>query len=123
MAGIIKVTPLNAVDGTTAQTSAAIPIPRIQRISASVIMTGSTTPIAGVKIQYSNDVAPNGMPIASFVPTNWTDLPNGSCSITGDGAVAIPSIDLCYEYLQVVYAISGGTGGTLTVKMRGAGWP
>jgi hypothetical protein len=80
-----------------------------------VVATGT---IAGaVKLQYSND------PVQSpAVPTNWSDIPSATVTLTGTaGVFSIPKTDLCYNWVQAVFTASGGAG-TVTATLQGVGF-
>ena len=68
-----------------------------------------------VKVQVSNDNA-SGI---STVPTNWSDLPGASVSISGAGSYLIPRQESCYAWLRLVYTNSGG--GTIQATVAALG--
>jgi hypothetical protein len=105
--------PAQAVAATI--NSAAIPSLNLFACSVQAVATGGS--VAGtVKIQASNDV-----PVASSaVPTDWNDIPSATVSVTGAGAFLIPKLDLCYQYIRIVYTDSG-TGGTIAVRVKALG--
>lgn len=93
---------LNAV--TTSANSNAIDSSFHIAGSCQIIASGT---IAGaVKLQYSND-AQNTFGL----PTNWSDVPSATVTLTGTaGIFSIPKTDLCYNFVRVVFTVSGGTG-------------
>jgi len=98
----------------TTVTSAAIPAVNLFYCSAqaSVVGAGSGT----LKLQASNDDT-NGE--SNTVPTNWSDIPLATVSVTGAGAFLIPKIDLCYQYVRLVYTNTGA--GTINVVFKALG--
>lgn len=92
--------PLQVVTATI--NSAPINTENIFNGSFHAIVNGSLTGI--VKIQASND--------NSLVPTNpvnWVDIPAASVAITNSGNYLIPKIDICYEFIRVVFVFSSGS--------------
>lgn len=95
-------------------TSAAIPALNLFYCSAQCSATGAGA--AGtMKLQASND-----RPVASgAVPTNWSDIPSATVSISAAGAFLIPKTELCYEWVRVVYTNTGT--GTFSVVFKALG--
>lgn len=95
-------------------TSAAILSENLFSCSVQIDAVGGGA--AGVaKLQASNDV-----PVAAnAVPTNWSDIPSGTVSISGDGAFLIPKTDLSYQYIRLIYTNSGT--GTVSARLKALG--
>ena len=94
-------------------TTAAIPALNLFYMSAQIAATGSAA--GTLKFQASNDV-----PVAAnAVPTNWSDIPSATVSVSGSGAYLIPKTDVCYEWVRLVYANSGA--GTISVVFKAIG--
>jgi len=95
-------------------TTAAIAALNLLYCSAQIATTGGG---AGgtLKLQASNDE-----PVAaSAVPTNWNDIPSASVVVAGAGSFMIPKIDLCYQWVRVVYTNTGT--GTISVVFKAIG--
>lgn len=85
--------------------------------SAQAVATGS--PVGVLKLQFSNDHAfasPNNQ-----TPTNWSDIPNATVSISAAGVFAIPRTELCYQWIRAVYTFTSGTG-AITVETNSLGF-
>jgi len=68
----------------------------VQSISAGSVGT--------ITIQCSNDNPTSGS------PTNWSPIPGATVSVTGSGVFLIPTTQICYEWIRVVYSYSSGSG-------------
>lgn len=94
-----------------------------QTISASFQFATTDSASAGtVKIQASND-NPNPSGKASltptFVPTNWTDIPNATITYTASttsGLILIPVMS--FRYIRAVFTETTAGSGTLSVQMN-----
>lgn len=111
---------LSVVNDTTTN-SAAIDCSDVLQISVQAVSTG--TPTATVKIQASNDTpigkpGQNGVP---WVPTNWTDVPSATVSLSAAGSKLIPKTDLCYQFIRIVFTSSSGDTGTTAVNIKTIG--
>lgn len=113
-----NVVALSAIDASVASSvSSAIDAHLLFNMSVQVIAAGA--PVGVVKIQVSNDEG-SSIPVP-FTPTNWTDLPSATVSVAAAGTVLIPKLDLCYNYIRIVYTKTSGTGSiTAQVKSLGA---
>lgn len=67
------------------------------------------------KLQASND-APTA---SNAVPTNWSDIPSATVSVSAAGAFLIPKTEICYQYVRVVYTNTGT--GTISVVFKADG--
>lgn len=93
--------------------SAAIPALNLFYCSAQASAVGASS--AGtLKLQASNDEPVNNTP-----PTNWSDIPSATVSVSAAGAFLIPKTDLCYQWVRVVYTNSGT--GTISVVFKALG--
>jgi hypothetical protein len=110
---------LNAVDASAAtQTSAALDTSYMVAGSVQVVAVGAGTPTGALKIQASNDA---GSALSGASPTNWTDITSQTVSVAGAGTYLIPKVDLCYQWIRVVYTKASGTG-TITANFKGIGF-
>ena len=95
-------------------TSAAIPALNLFACSVQIATTGSGA--AGTLVlQASNDDSN----ASNFVPTNWAAVPTASVSVSGAGSFLIPKLDVCYQWLRVVYTNTGS--GTIQVVFKALG--
>lgn len=88
-----------------------------QLISASFqAICADITAAGSVKIQASNDSPPQGQ-LSTFVPTNWTDIPNATASVSA-GVAPLILIPVCsFRYMRAVYAFTSGGSTTINVQM------
>lgn len=94
-------------------TTAAIPSLNLFECSAQITATGSAA--GTLIIQASNDYV-----VASgAVPVNWSAIPLATIAVSGAGSFLIPKIDLCYEYVRLVYTNTGT--GTISVRFKALG--
>ncbi len=100
---------INSANGATVNAAA---IKCDQVFQCSVLVTTTSTLTGTAKIQVSNDPYTPGQ-----TPTNWSDLASASVAVAGAGTVNIPKIDLCYNWIRVVWTNSTNTG-TLKVYVR-----
>lgn len=85
-------------------------------ISASLLIQGSFQIVTGdaavagtVKIQMSNDQNPAGDYDAGFTPTNWSDIPSATSTVTAGVGAPILLTTMAYRFIRVVFTRSAGT--------------
>jgi len=84
--------------------------------SAQITATG--TEVGSLKLQASND---NLDAVPSSTPTNWSDIPSATVAVSSAGAYLIPSTQICYQYVRLVYTHTSGSGNiTAVFKSIGA---
>lgn len=116
---------LDAASTADTANSAAIDASNMLQISAQCIATGS--PTGAVKIQVSNDspIGLKGFSSSVWTPINWTDIPYDSRAPIGTppsveipeaGSFLIAKLDICYQFIRIVYTGSGT--GTITVRIK-----
>src|SRR4051812_44891043 len=104
---------LNAVPAFTTVNSGAVNV--TQCFAASFQSVATVDGAGTVKVQFSNDPAGLNSP----APTNWSDIASATMAISGSsGVVGLAKIDLCYNWVRVVFTASGGTTGALSVRMK-----
>lgn len=89
-----------------------------QIVSASFqTVMGDVSANGTVKIQGSNDnPGPSGKAInGNFTPTNWSDIPNATSTITSGVGSMIVIPNMCFRYIRAVYTKS--SGGSTTVQV------
>lgn len=117
---------INKVTGTSSYSSTPAWAGAMIRASVQIsISSGSYT--GTFFVQASNDLA-TGLPPGQFVPSNWSTVNSMTavCSVTAIGSSStflIPSTELSYEYLKVIYvdANAGGTAGVASVRLVSKG--
>ncbi len=110
---------LSIPDVSVDTNSGKINASNLYRVSCQIVASGS--PSATVVLQGSNDVlAGSGMNTGSYVPTNWTTIPNTSTMVSSATTYLIPSTEVCYMWIRV--AVTGGGTGTLTANIQGQGF-
>lgn len=105
---------LSSVDASLSHNGPAIDASQL--LQASAIINCSSTASGTIKFQASNDF---GNSLAGTVPANWVDIPSASVTLSAVTVAIIPKIDLCYQWIRIVYT-SGGTG-SVTVRMKAHG--
>lgn len=90
-------------------------------IRCSVQVSVSSGSLSGTfQLQSSNDQA-TGLPPNQFIPTNWTSLGSASViassSTLGVGVFMIPSLEVSYEYLRVVFGSTSGALGLYSARL------
>lgn len=105
----LRDTVINGGDASGNLTSAAIDANQLLSISVQSVSTG--TAAGTLKLQFSND-APSNI----SAPTNWTDIPSATVSVTAASTVGIAKTELCYRFVRVVYTFTSGTG-TITANI------
>jgi len=103
-------TVISAADASVNQTSGAVDTTQAVTISAHVVMTGTAAGTA--KLQASNDTG---------TPSNWVDVPSATVAVSAAGQFLIPTLNVSYSSMRVVYTFSSGTG-TVTVKIKTVGY-
>lgn len=106
---------LNGADTANA-TGSAIDVG--QAVSASFVpVLGDLTANGTLKIQVSNDLVSNGQR-NTFVPTNWSDIPNATSAIASGVGPAIVIGNMAFSYIRAVYTRSSGGSTTIQVLMN-----
>ena len=77
---------------------------------------GDDTAAGTLKVQASNDECFVFYQPGNFTVTNWTDIPNASASVSSGASVLIPTLQLSYRWLRVVY--TAGSGGSTTINVN-----
>ena len=101
------------VQAAATVTSVAIPALNLFYMSAQIATTGAAA--GTLKFQASNDYSQ----AANFTPTNWSDIPSATVTISGTGAFLIPKTEVCYEYVRLVYTNTGT--GTISIVFKALG--
>jgi hypothetical protein len=107
---------INAIPSQTAATvnSAAILAVNLFYCSAQISVTGAG---AGTLVIQASDDDLTNEPTLS--PTNWSNIPSATVSVTGAGTYLIPTTTLCYQYVRVSYTNTGT--GTIAVTFKALG--
>jgi hypothetical protein len=108
-----------AANNATNQSSSAIDTSFILWVSFQLVVTGSS-PNGTIKLQCSNDKPPAYYTPASFLPTNWNDIPNTTVSVSATGTYVIPKTEISYQWVRAVWTHSSGTG-TITGNLKSVG--
>lgn len=108
---------LSAVD--TASVNGAA-VDSNQLVSASFqSVFGDVTAAGTVKIQASNDVPVSSR--QSFTPTNWSDIPSATATVTAGVAPLIVIANMSFGYIRAVYTRTGGGTTTIIVNIDALG--
>lgn len=111
---------ISAADASANQNSSVIDAYNLFR--ASALATFSSATLNGtVVLQGSNDISTANNLAVDQTPTNWVTIPNTSQTVTSGAAVLIPSTEICYRWIRVVWTKSSGTG-TITVNLTALGY-
>jgi len=93
-------------------------VPALNLFKASVQMVCTGAAAGTLVLQASNDDLTT-LPGSAQVPTNWTNIPSATVSISGAGTYLIPATDICYQYIRASYTNSGS--GTIAVVIKALG--
>lgn len=106
---------INVIPPQAAATITSAPIPALNLFSCSVM--GVTTGAAAgvIVLQASNDDFQSG----AETPINFAPITGATVTITTAGTVIIPKLDICYQWLRVVYTNTGT--GTISVVFKAIG--
>ena len=102
-----------AVTGTNAYNSEALPADQMVYVSCQAVTAGSN-PNGTLKLQFSNDNPTSG------TPTNWSDVTNATVSTTNNGVYAIQPALVCGQWVRFVYTNASGSG-TITARYKASG--
>ena len=98
-----------SVSGTTPITFAKIDAQQLITISFQAVFTDLA--VGGtLKIQMSNDPCAYGNTAGVFTPTNWTDIPNATATVTAGlgGIVSLQQVG--YRWMRAIFTPSAGAG-------------
>lgn len=84
-------------------TSSAVSVDHISQFAVQVVTTGTHT--GTLKVQASCD---------EKSPSNWTDVPNATATVSDGAAYLINVVDAGYNWVRVVYTKSAFTNGSIT---------
>lgn len=110
---IINIPMISSTSITPSFNSAAVDSSQMLYISAQVVSSAGASPVYSVKLQASNDIAQAGAQPGAFTPTNWSDIPLATVSITANGAYLIPSTQIAYRWIRAAVTFTSGTGNTV----------
>jgi hypothetical protein len=103
----------------TSQTLVGVNVGPTKNFSATVVWTGTNSPVGTIKIQVSN-ASTNGSDGADWI--DYTGITLGTQPAGSAGSFGVEIVDVGYQYVRFVYtASSGGTGAFLTVTVFGKG--
>lgn len=108
---------LSAADASADANGPAILAENLFNVSLQAVVTGTST--GTLKLQYSNDIVNPVIPTGT--PTNWSDVPSATVSITGAGVFGIAKTDICYQFIRAIFVHTNGAAGTLTAIIKGLG--
>jgi hypothetical protein len=89
------------------------------KISMIVGVTGDGSAAGTVSVNVSNDVATGGGSMMSFTPSTSFTLASPSVTVSGNGVQAVTPLDIAYQWMQIVYTRSAGTGGVVSATISG----
>lgn len=99
----------------------ALDVNQAINLTFQTVVTGGTTAAGTVKIQGSNDLPTNGAR-AGFAPTNWSDIPNATATVTSGVAPLIVLSNVACQYMRAVFTRSAGAiGETMVVRCNSVG--
>lgn len=90
-----------SITGTALDTNQAI------NATFATIVAGGTTTAGTVKVQGSNQAAPQGQR-GTFVPTEWSDIPAATATVTAGVAPLIVLSNVACQYMRVVFTRTAG---------------
>lgn len=92
--------PLDSQTSASSASSPAIDLSQVYRLSVQIVASSGSID-GSVKLQVSNDVIDTNY-LNQKAPTNWSDL-GSPVALVAPGVALIPSQDVCYRSLRVVY--------------------
>lgn len=115
---------VNAIALSAADTASQTgdPIQADQLVSASFqAVFGDVTAAGTIKVQASNDPSTARYNSNNFQPTNWSDIPSATATVTAGVAPIIIIPNVVHEWLRVVYTRTSGGSTTVVVRMSAFG--
>jgi hypothetical protein len=108
----------NVLSASDASSQDGIVIESSQLFSASFqAYFGDDTAAGTVQIQASNDEFNAFYQPSVFTPTNWTNIPNASATVTAGASVLITLQYLSYRWMRAIYTSNSGGSTTVNVTM------
>lgn len=115
----INTTILKASDSTSQSSSV---VDGLNVFSASFQASFSDGAAAGtLQVQASNDIPPSNYSVATFSPSNWTNVSNGSATVTAGASVLVSLPQTSYRFMRVIWTPSAGSG-TITCNVCALGY-
>lgn len=106
---------INVIPPQTAATITSTPIPALNLFSCSVMGVATGSAAGTIVLQASNDDFVSG----AETPINFAAITGATVSVSGAGTVIIPKLDVCYQWLRIVYTNTGT--GTISVVFKAIG--
>ena len=107
---------VNVIPVQIAATVNSSAVPALNLFSCSVQIAATGAAAGTLVLQASNDETSVGY---ATVPTNWSNIPSATVTVSGAGAYLIPKLDVCYQFLRVSYTNTGT--GTISVVLKAIG--
>jgi len=109
-----------AQNDAVSQASAQIDTGQMFRMSAHAFFSDSTA--AGTLVLQASDDPTQFGNLPSLVKiTDWITIPNTSQTVTAGSSVLIPSTEICYRWVRVLWTPSAGSG-TISVNINTLGY-
>ena len=89
------------------------------KISLIVSVTGDNTAAGTVSVNVSNDAATGGGSMMSFTPSTTFTLASPAVTVSGNGVSLVTPLDIAYQWMQITFTRSSGTGGVLSATISG----
>lgn len=91
----------------------------MSKISLIVNTSGDGAAAGTVGVKVSNDTATGGGSMMSFTPTISIALASPSITVAGNGTIIVTPVDIAYQWMQITWTRSGGTGGVVSATVSG----
>lgn len=106
-----------ALSGSDAASINGVSIDANQLIAISFqAVFGDTSAAGTLQIQMSNDICSDSYQPGNFVPSHWTNVPNGSASITAGASAVVFLPQISFRWIRAIYTSS--VAGTSTIAVN-----
>jgi len=90
-------------------------IGNMSKFSVITSVSGATSPAGTVYLLVSNEAAPGGSQMP-YTPTVYQAQPSYSYGVTGNGTSVSTVYDCAYQWAQLQYSRTSGSGGVIQVQ-------
>jgi len=87
------------------------------KISVISNVSGDVAAAGTINLNVSNEPSSGGGSMMPFTPTISKTLTSPAITVSGNGTLITSVTDICYQWMQIAYTRSAGSGGVLTIHL------
>lgn len=87
------------------------------KISVISNVSGDVAAAGTINLNVSNEPSSGGGSLMPFTPTISKTLVSPAITVAGNGSLITSVTDICYQWMQIAFTRSAGSGGVLTIQL------